>query len=128
MTTLTVRKNQNLSSLVKQYNRTHKNKVTVAQVARQNRIKDPDKIHAGQKLKIADGFDSTRTRTQPKTQPRTQPTTKVDETKANQERNNNSMLNIKNQPTRQSRDVFETPAILKGTRYEYKPQNIFTQQ
>jgi hypothetical protein len=63
---------------------------------------------------------------------RTQPTQRrntVDETKANQQRNENSMLNVKNQPVRQNRDVFETPAILKNTPYEYKPRTFpFTQQ
>lgn len=41
----------------------------------------------------------------------------------NQARNDNSILNVRNQPQPQRRDLYETPALLKGTRYEYRPKS-----
>jgi len=80
MTTLVARKGQNLSQLVNQYNRTHRTKVSVGQVAKQNKLKDANKINVGQRIRIADGFDAPKTRTttpkKTETKPTTTPTTK----------------------------------------------------
>ena len=45
----------------------------------------------------------------------------------NRSRVENSMLNVKNQSQPRKRDLFETPELLKGTKYEYKKQDLFTQ-
>ena len=73
MTTPIARKNQNLSTIVRNHNRTHGTKLTVEQGAKQNKLKDPNKIFVGQRIRLTDGFDAPKTRAPQRTNPQNAP-------------------------------------------------------
>lgn len=108
---LTVRKGDNLTKLAATYNKAHGTHVTVAQLARANGLKDANRIRAGQTLRFPDVFEAAKKKPLAKKPVSTQPR---QETKAEaQKRVDESILNVKNQPTvqkkPQSENVFIKP-------------------
>jgi LysM repeat protein len=66
MGTIRVAKGDTLSKLVSRHNRGPGRNVTLAQICKLNRIKDPNRILAGMKLVFPDGFDRPRSKPAPK--------------------------------------------------------------
>jgi LysM repeat protein len=58
MSMTSIKQGQTLSGLVHQYNKQHGSKFTVADIAKANGIKDPNRIQAGTKLIFPDKFEA----------------------------------------------------------------------